>query len=247
MSIWGRLIGGAAGFALGGPIGAILGVMAGGAFDRRSRSKSSFNFNRIDNNQKQQSFTISFIILSAKLAKSDGQVTDDEIRAFKEKFKVPKSELNKVAKIFNEAKKDSYGYKEIANQIGNLFSDNKILLEELLNNLFFIASSDGNISVNEVDLLKSISKSFKFSEKDFQRIFQSNLNNKESDPYKVLGVNRSSTDAEIRKKWIKLNKEHHPDNLIAKGMPKEFIKQSNKELAAINIAYDKIKEVRGIA
>ena len=247
MSIWGRLIGGAAGFALGGPIGAILGVMAGGAFDRRSRSKSSFNFNKIDNNQKQQIFTISFIILSAKLAKSDGQVTDDEIRAFKEKFKVPKSELNKVAKIFDEAKKDSYGYKEIANQVGNLFSDNKILLEELLNNLFFIAASDGNISVNEVDLLKSISKSFKFSEKDFQRIFQSNLNNKESDPYKVLGVNRSSTDAEIRKKWIKLNKEHHPDNLIAKGMPKEFIKQSNKELAAINIAYDKIKEVRGIA
>ena len=247
MSIWGRLIGGAAGFALGGPIGAILGVMAGGAFDRRSRSKSSFNFSRIDNNQKQQIFTISFIILSAKLAKSDGQVTDDEIRAFKEKFKVPKSELNKVAKIFNEAKKDSYGYKEIANQVGNLFSDNKILLEELLNNLFFIAASDGNISVNEVDLLKSISKSFKFSEKDFQRIFQSNLNNKDSDPYKVLGVNRSSTDAEIRKKWIKLNKEHHPDNLIAKGMPKEFIKQSNKELAAINIAYDKIKEVRGIA
>ena len=247
MSIWGRIIGGAAGFALGGPIGAILGVMAGGAFDRRSRSKSNFNFNKIDNNQKQQIFTISFIILSAKLAKSDGQVTDDEIRAFKEKFKVPKSELNKVAKIFNEAKKDSYGYKEIANQVGRLFSDNKILLEELLNNLFFIAASDGNISVNEVDLLKSISKSFKFSEKDFQRIFQSNLNNKESDPYKVLGVNRSSTDAEIRKKWIKLNKEHHPDNLIAKGMPKEFIKQSNKELAAINIAYDKIKEVRGIA
>ena len=247
MSIWGRIIGGAAGFALGGPIGAILGVMAGGAFDRRSRSKSSFNFNKIDNNQKQQIFTISFIILSAKLAKSDGQVTDDEIRAFKEKFKVPKSELNKVAKIFNEAKKDSYGYKEIANQVGNLFSDNKILLEELLNNLFFIAASDGNISVDEVDLLKSISKSFKFSEKDFQRIFQSNLNNKDSDPYKVLGVNRSSTDAEIRKKWIKLNKEHHPDNLIAKGMPKEFIKQSNKELAAINIAYDKIKEVRGIA
>ena len=52
MSIWGRVIGGAAGFALGGPIGAILGVMAGGAFDRRSKSKSSFNFNRINNNQK---------------------------------------------------------------------------------------------------------------------------------------------------------------------------------------------------
>ena len=247
MSIWGRVIGGAAGFALGGPIGAILGVMAGGAFDRRSKSRASFNFNRIDNNQKQQIFTLSFIILSAKLAKSDGQVTDDEIRAFKDKFKVPKSEMSKVAKIFNEAKKDTYGYKQIANQVGNLFSNNKILLEELLNNLFYIAASDGNISISEVDLLRSVAKSFKFTEKDFQRIFQTNLNNSESDPYKVLGVNRSSSDSEIRKKWIKLNKEHHPDNLIAKGMPKEFIKQSNKELAAINIAYDKIKEIRGIS
>ena len=247
MSIWGRIIGGAAGFALGGPIGAILGVMAGGAFDRRSKSRSSFNFNRIDNDQKQQIFTLSFIVLSAKLAKSDGQVTDDEIRAFRDKFKVPKSEMSKVAKIFNEAKKDTYGYKQIANQIGNLFSNNKILLEELLNNLFYIAASDGNISISEVDLLRSVSKSFKFTEKDFQRIFQSNLKNSESDPYKVLGVNRSNTDSEIRIKWIKLNKEHHPDNLIAKGLPKEFIKQSNKELAAINIAYDKIKEIRGIS
>ena len=247
MSIWGRVIGGAAGFALGGPIGAILGVMAGGAFDRRSKSKSSFNFNRINNNQKQQIFTLSFIILAAKLAKSDGIVSDDEIRAFKEKFKVPKSEIPKVAKIFNEAKKDAYGYKQIAKQVGDLFSANKILLEELLKNLFYIAASDGKVSISEIDFLRSISKSFKFSEKDFQRIFQSNLKNSESDPYKILGVNRSSTDNEIRKKWIKLNKEHHPDNLIAKGMPKEFIKQSNKELAAINIAYDKIKEIRGIS
>ena len=54
-------------------------------------------------------------------------------------------------------------------------------------------------------------------------------------------------DQEIRKKWIELNKEHHPDNLIAKGMPEEFIEQSNKELASINLAYDKIKEIRSIS
>ena len=73
------------------------------------------------------------------------------------------------------------------------------------------------------------------SEKDFQRIFQSNLNNNESDPYKILGVNRSSTDNEIRKKWIKLNKEHHPDNLIAKGMPKEFINQLKEQIGEADV------------
>tara|TARA_Y100000590_G_scaffold4661_1_gene6254 strand:- start:172 stop:909 length:738 start_codon:yes stop_codon:yes gene_type:complete len=242
MSIWGRLLGGAAGFALGGPIGAILGVMAGSAFDRKK--KHSFNFSKISQEQKQQIFTISFIVLAAKLAKSDGQVTDDEIRAFKEKFNVPKSELNKVGKIFNEAKKDVYGYKQIADQVGLVFSNNKILLEEMLNNLFFIAASDGQISLKEVELLRSISQSFSFDENTFQRIFQMNLKDKASDPYRVLDVNRDDTDQEIRKKWIQLNKEHHPDNLIARGMPKEFIEQSNKELAAINLAYDKIKEIR---
>ena len=242
MSIWGRLLGGAAGFALGGPIGAILGVMAGSALDKKN--KRSFKYSQITQDQKQQIFTISFIILSAKLAKSDGKVTNDEIQAFKEKFNIPKSELNKVGKIFNESKKDVYGYKQIADQVGQLFIDNKLLLEEMLNNLFYIAASDGQISVNEIDLLRSISQSFSFDEKTFQRIFQMNLNNSSSDPYKILGVSRDEVDQEIRKKWIELNKEHHPDNLIAKGMPEEFIENSNKELAAINLAYDKIKEIR---
>ena len=242
MSIWGRLLGGAAGFALGGPLGAILGVMAGSAFDRRKQK--NFQYSQISQEQKQQIFTISFIVLAAKLAKSDGQVTNDEIQAFKEKFNVPKTELDKVGKIFNEAKKDVYGYKQIADQVGLVFSGNKILLEEMLNNLFYIAASDGQISLNEVDLLRSISESFSFDEKTFQRIFQMNLNNNTSDPYKILDVSREDTDQEIRKKWIDLNKEHHPDNLISKGMPKEFIEQSNKELASINLAYDKIKEIR---
>ena len=244
MSIWGRIIGGTAGFALGGPLGGILGVIAGSAFDKRRRS--SFNISHITQDQKQQIFTLSIIILSAKLAKSDGQVTSDEINAFKEKFRIPKNEIPKISKIFNEAKKNVYGYKQIADQVGIIFADNKILLEELLNNLFYIAASDGQISLNEVEMIKSISQSFKFSEKDFHRIFQTNIKNKQADPYKVLGVTREDNDNIIRKKWIELNKEHHPDNLIAKGMPKEFINRANDELASINLAYDKIKEMREI-
>ena len=244
MSIWGRFIGGAAGFALGGPLGAMLGVIAGSAFDRRR--KSSFNYSRITHDQKQQIFTLSIIALSAKLAKSDGNVSSEEINAFKEKFRIPKNEIPKISKIFNEAKKNVYDYKQIANQVGIIFADNKILLEEVLNNLFYIASSDGHVSLNEVEMLKSISQSFKFSEKDFQRIFQINIKNQQSDPYKIVGVSRKDDDITIRNEWIKLNKEHHPDNLTAKGMPKEFIDRSNDELASINLAYDKIKEMRKI-
>tara|TARA_Y100000590_G_scaffold426137_1_gene534864 strand:- start:25 stop:762 length:738 start_codon:yes stop_codon:yes gene_type:complete len=244
MSIWGKIIGGTAGFAIGGPLGAIIGVLAGNVYDKSK--KNNFNNNQISNQQKQNLFALSIIILSAKIAKSDGVVTEDEIHAFKEKFKIPKDEINQVSKIFNEAKKSMYGYKKIADQVGILFNDNKLLLEELLNNLFYIAEADGKISVNEIEVLKSIASSFNLKENDFQRIFHSRLKDKNSDPYKVLGVDRNDTDDIIRKKWINLNKEHHPDNLVAKGMPQEFIDQANKELSSINIAYDKIKKYRGI-
>ncbi len=244
MSIWGKIIGGTAGFALGGPIGAIIGVMVGGSFDRSKKRTS--NLRTIPQEQKQNIFALSVIILSAKIAKADGQVTQDEIYAFKDKFKIPESEMPQVGKVFNEAKKSKDGYEQIAKQVGILFSDNKILLEELLNNLFHIAESDGNISIQEIEILKNISSFFNLSEKEFQRIFHSRLNDKESDPYKVLGVNRDDDDNKIRKKWILLNKEHHPDNLISKGLPQEFINQANNELSAINLAYDKIKKQRGI-
>ena len=243
MSVWGKIIGGTAGFAFGGPIGAILGVMVGGSFDRKLKR---LNNNEIPQQNKQNIFALSVIILSAKIAKADGHVTSDEIFAFKEKFRIPENEMKEVAKIFNEAKKSIDGYKTIADQIGNLFPNNKILLEELLNNLFYIAESDGNTSSSEIEMLKSISVSFRLSENDYQRILHSRLSKENSDPYKVLGAERNDTDLKIRKKWIQLNKEHHPDNLISKGVPKEFIDQANNELSSINLAYDKIKKLRGI-
>ncbi|PPR54428.1 MAG: Co-chaperone protein DjlA [Alphaproteobacteria bacterium MarineAlpha5_Bin1] len=242
MSIWGKIIGGTTGFALGGPLGAIIGMMIGGSFDRSARKFSSSN--QISQQQKKNVFALCIIVLSAKIAKADGQVTKEEIYTFKEKFNIQAEEMSEVSKIFNEAKKSSFGFKNIADQVGNLFSDNKVLLEQLLNNLFYIAEADGLTSSNEVEVLRSISQSFHFNETDFQRIFHSRLNNKESDPYKILGVTREDSDNNIRKKWIELSKEHHPDYLIAKGMPKEFIKEANKELSSINLAYDKIKELR---
>ena len=88
-----------------------------------------------------------------------------------------------------------------------LFSDNKLILEELLNNLFYIAEADGNISINEIEVLKSISQSFHLNENDFQRIFNMRLNNKESDPYKVLGVNRDDSESDIRKRVLREEQE----------------------------------------
>ena len=125
-----------------------------------------------------------------------------------------------------------------------MFQDTHEVLEEILNNLFYVAEADGKISESELSFLKTVSSIFKFDENTFQRIYQARLNDKESDPYKVLGVKPTDNEETIKKAWIKLTKEHHPDNLVAKGMPPEFIEQATKETSSINAAYNKINKQR---
>ena len=171
-------------------------------------------------------------------------VTKDEIYAFKEKFNISEKDMKKVSSIFNEAKKSTYGFEPIAMQIQSLFNNNQLVLEELLNNLFYIAEADGNVSESELKYLKTISNIFHFDEKIFNRIYATRQKSKNTDPYKVLGVSRNDSDSDIRKAWLKLTKDHHPDNLIAKGMPPEFIDQANNEMSSINTAYDRIQKTR---
>ena len=116
----------------------------------------------------------------------------------------------------------------------------------MLNNLFFIAEADGKINKKELDYLKTVSNIFEISQNDFQRIYELHIGSKNSDPYIILGVKRSDSDKDIRNSWIKLIKEHHPDHLVSKGMPEEFIEHANKEMSSINYAYDRIKKQRDI-
>ncbi len=243
MSIWGKIIGGTAGFALGGPIGAILGAMAGHSFDKRSSNQKNSYFN-IPNNQKQNIYALSVIILSAKLAKSDGVVTKDEVFAFKEKFNISKDEMETVGKIFNEAKKSVYGFEPCAKQVYSIFKNNHVILEELLSNLFYIAEADGHISDPELKYLMTVSNIFNFDQKTFDRIHSLTKQSKDNDPYKILGIDRNASDEDVRNAWLKLSKNHHPDYLISQGMPKEFIEQANIEMSSINAAYDRIQKMR---
>jgi len=254
MSIWGKVIGGAAGFALGGPLGAMMGVMAGNIYDKKKKLSSVHQgipnqqkqYQGISNQEKQHIFALSVITLTAKLAKADGVVTQDEIQVFKDKFKIPPEEEEQVRKIFNEAQKTVYGFESIAQQVGELFQDTPEVLEEILNNLFYVAEADEKISESELSFIKTVSSIFKFDENTYERIHQARLNDKESDPYKVLGVKRTDDEETIKSVWIKLVKEHHPDNLVAKGMPPEFIEQATKEMSSINAAYDKINKQRNV-
>ena len=244
MSIWGKVLGGAAGFALGGPLGALLGGVAGHIYDSH-RSGSAAEVTGGDPT-KQVGFTIAVIALGAKLAKADGVVTPDEIKAFRRVFKVAPEETQNVAKVFNLARKSTDGYELYAKRVAGMFRENPAVLVELLNCLFLIAKADGSVHDAELDYLRNVSAIFGFTDRDFARIREGNMGPDAADPYTVLGVGHDTENDAIKSAYRKLVRENHPDTLIAQGMPEEFVEVANDKLATINAAYDKICAARGI-
>ncbi len=239
MSIWGKLGGAAAGFAIGGPIGALLGGLAGHfALDRSKGGEADAT--------TDIAFTVGVIALGAKMAKADGQVTTDEVAAFKDVFKVPPGEEQNVSRIFNLAKQDIAGYEAYAEQLANMFKDNRPLLEDVIEGLFHIATADGLLHEDEEHYLKQVAKRFGFTKDEYKIIRARFLPEDQRSPYRVLGVSSDISDADLKAQYRRLMIENHPDKAIARGMPPEFIKIATDKIAAINEAYDEIKLERGL-
>jgi len=239
MSIWGSLIGGMIGLSLGGPFGMLLGSLLGGKISRARSGARMGSFA-----QPQQVFALSLIVLSAKLSKADGQVSREELIAVKDKLKIPENELDQVGKIFNKAKEESQGYEPYAQQIAQIYRGNLNVLEEVINMLFYIAEADGNVSASELEMIESISGIFGLSNVQFKSIKESRKLSEKSNPYIILESNPNDDIQSIRKKYIKLSKEHHPDLLISKGVPKEVIEESKRKMRAINSAWDQIQKLK---
>ena len=233
MSIWGRIIGGAIGWSLLGPFGIIIGSIIGSKIS----SKGSFGSKA----QPQQIFAVALIVLSAKVCKADNVVTKKELLAVKEKLKIPESEIDSVGKLFNAAAKESTGYEPYCTQLNSVFANAPQVKEEIINILLYISESDG-IDIRETDLIKDIAKNLGFDDRKFQSIQESRKSSDKLNPYIVLGCNAEDSLQDIRKKYLLLSKEHHPDLLIAKGVPLEILEESKKKMRAINSAWDQIQK-----
>ena len=240
MSIFGSLIGGMLGFSLGGPIGMLLGSLIGGKISRARFNRAGFNSFA----QPQQIFALSLIVLSAKLSKVDGHVSKEELVAVRDKLKIPENEIEQVGKIFNKAKEESKGYEPYAKQIAQIYKNNLNVLEEVINILFYIAESDGNVSQAELDMIGHIAQIFGLNQSQFNSIRESRKGSDKINPYIVLESKPEEDIQIIRKKYLKLSKEHHPDLLISKGVPQEVIEESKKKMRSINSAWDQIQKLK---
>ena len=225
MSIWGKLAGAAAELAKGSPIGALGGGLA----------------------ENQMAFTVGVIALGAKMAKADGVVTMDEVNAFKEVFKIPAGEMKNVADIFNLAKKDVTGYEAYAQQLAAMLKGNRKLLEDVLEGLFHIAKADQVLHPREVEFLAQVAERFGISKTEFSYIKARHVIVTKRNPYDVLGINATIGNDDLKRHYRRLVVENHPDKLMARGVPKEFVAIATEKLAAINEAYAQVTKDRVVS
>jgi DnaJ like chaperone protein len=257
MSYWGKILGGMAGFAMGGPVGALFGAALGHAADQgalpnvagRLGHSMPFDTARIAAmlGRREQLFAVSVTVLAAKLAKCDGQVNRAEIDAFKRSFKIPDENVREVGRMFDQARDSAEGFELYAAQLGEVFADNRGLLEQVLAGLHQIARADGPVNGREADYLQRVAQGFGLAPDAARRAGQGSFAaGMEADPYKVLGVERQASSESIRARWMTLMRENHPDSLASKGVPEEFIAAASDRVARINAAYDVIKRERKI-
>ena len=259
MQIWGKIVGGTAGFAIGGPIAALLGVMAGHAVDHyvlegRASTETSptaprdpHSFPGDHPGLREVGFTIGVIALGAKMARVDGEVTHDEVEAFRSFFQVPPGEEKNVERFFDLAKRDSAGFETYARQVAALFPDAPEILESVLEGLFSIAKADGGIGAAEAEYLAKVARIFGLDSNRFERAKAAALGVVECEACVILGIDPLATDEQIREAWLRLVRANHPDRLIAQGLPEEAIAVATRKLAMINDAYDRLRRERGLA
>jgi len=269
----GKLIGGGLGLIFGFP-GLLVGLAAGHYYDMRKNESQDF-FRQaeqagvhIGGNMDQVAFTVGVVVLGAKMAKVDGHVSRSEIDTFKRVFNIPTQQEAQLARLFDQAKQDVAGYESCAAQLGRVFRNRPAVLEELLTGLMLIAAADGEgIGEPEDYFLRDVARIFGFGPYEFRLIAarsgayaqptgeqnrqrQQRTSNRaqavEDDPYQILGITPDNKPEEIKRAYRKLMMTHHPDKLVAKGMPPEFVAVATEKIKRINAAYEQICKMHNI-
>ena len=239
MSIWGGITGGLLGFVVLGPIGALVGSVIGSNLSSRSKRKRPNNFD------KQVAFFAALSACLAKIAKADGRVDESEIKKIEEIISI-KLNLNKehrkfAINIFQKAKDDNVSFESYASNIYQILSSSQNSLLVFYEILFELALADGILHPKEDELLKKIPRIFRFDKNVYKSLYEKYVDQNRN-YYEVLGLSENSSFTEIKKAYLKKRKEFHPDTLIGKGLPEEFIGKAKEKFIEIQEAYEELEK-----
>ena len=250
MGWFGKMVGGTIGFALAGPLGAIAGAVFGHAFDSTAANTLPQEKHTLSNGETAQlTFFVAAFSMLAKLVKVDGRIEKEEIDTI-ERFMVEDLNLDPESRryarnIFQTALHSNETFEQFAAQFHQQFQYQPQFLELLVDILLRVAVSDGGLSENEETIIRRAVQVFNFGEEKYLT-FRSRYVSDVEKYYAVLGSRSKDSDDHIKQQYRKLAQDYHPDKIVSKGLPEEFVKFATDKFREIQQAYDTIKKERGI-
>jgi len=262
LSWWGKLIGGTFGFMLGGPLGALLGAAMGHNFDRGMGSfeGSSSPWDSAANQEKIQSaFFAATFSMMGYLAKADGVVTRDEIAMAEnvmQQMRLDARQKKVAISLFNKGKSADFPVDQVLQQLRLECHRRGNLLQMFMEILIATALADGALHPGEQRVLQHVAKSLGFNPQAFTEILRRQQAGQHMhtskpdsaaalrDAYKILGVDAATSEADIKKAYRRLMNQHHPDKLVAKGLPEEMMTLAHNRTMEIKEAYELVSKSR---
>lgn len=261
MSWWGTLLGGAFGYMVGGPLGALLGAVLGRNLDKGMQGLSGGELPEPGARERVQTafFTATFSVMG-HVAKADGRVSEDEIamaRAVMDQMDLGHQLRQTAIRLFNQGKRPGFPLDQVLEQFRRECHRRHTLLQMFLEIQLQAAYADGRFDPAEERLLLHISRRLGFDD-SLLRHLEARIRAEHQqagagrqagrslqEAYAILDVSPASSDAEVKKAYRRLLSQHHPDKLVAKGLPEEMMKIAAQKTHEIRQAYEQIKEARG--
>ncbi len=270
MNLVGALIGAVIGYWLGGPIGMILGAMLGQSV---SIGVSRGGWSGFDAARSQEAFFTATFSVMGHMAKADGVVSEDEIRAANAvmaHMNLDPAQRLAAIQLFNRGKEAGFELDGALRTLRTACHGRRDLLGMFLQIQLHAAMADGLIAPAERRLLERICDLLGIPEYELNQYeqfiraqqrfgggasgrtggggggFRDTRTDNLAAAYQTLGVASTATDAEIKTAYRRLMKENHPDKLVARGLPENMIRMAQEKVQQINVAYDAIKAARGI-
>lgn len=251
MAWWGTLIGGTLGFVFGGPIGAMIGAALGGNFDRGIKMGGQFDMG--DQERVQAAFFTTTFSVMGHVAKADGHVSAQEIAAARNimaQMQLSAEQRKAAIQFFDQGKADDFPLQEILRQFKKECHGRRNLIQMFVEIQISTALADGNVDAAEKRIIYTIGEILGFARNEIDHLFNmaSAQGASASDSltltqaYKILGVDKGSSLAEVKKAYRRLMSQHHPDKLVSKGLPDEMIQLATEKTQEIRKAYDLIKK-----
>ncbi|QUD87734.1 TerB family tellurite resistance protein [Phenylobacterium montanum] len=192
-------------------------------------------------------FSTAVTALGAKLARADGRADAGEFAAFSEVFQPDAASARDIERLYDLARQTTHGFESYARRLAKRYRSCPQLLEDVLDGLFHIAGADGAITIEELDYLVTVSDLFGVSRLTFRRLKATHMGLAADDPYAVLGVAPDAPDEVVRSAWRSALVEVHPDRVLARGLPAEYVEVAHAKAAALNAAFDAVRRERDLS